>query len=229
MIKDIDYFRGIKSVYINIYSEIIYRKITKSRIDLEKFSSIRSKYVNHAPPYSGYSKYFDIATYLKRDIKRSLVLGLNGQKKLRILDIGSGMGYFLLASEFWGHSPLGLDMDDSKKYRDVINFLGVNRLIGRVDGLAPIPIHDLSPFDLITAFQVTFNILNHDKTWGIAEWDFFIQDLRAHLTPSGRIYLQLNPVNGICYTQELYQYFKELGATINGAYIDINPAAISRA
>lgn len=215
-------FQGL---YLRIHSALIYRELIKSRVNLVAFKFLRSKYVKGAPPFRGYSRYFDIETYLKRDINRTLTLGLNKQRPLKILDLGSGMGYFLLASEFWGHLALGFDIDDSKKYRDVINFLGVKRLIGRVEAFVPLPVDHLSPFDLITAFQVTFNLLDNGAPWGIKEWDFFIQDLCAHLTPSGRIYLQLNPIYGKYYSQEVYEHFLGIGAKVNEAYVDINNAS----
>jgi len=52
--------------------------------------------------------------------------------------------------------------------------------------------------------------------WGVEEWDYFLQDAKRHLRPSGRIFLDLNPTrDGSFYTDELRQFFLDQGAVID--------------
>ncbi len=71
-------------------------------------------------------------------------------------------------------------------------------------------------FDWITAFSTNFYLYHPSKErWGTAEWDFFLGDLRQHLTPSGKVFFGLNPLyNGDYYTPELRDLFISHGADV---------------
>jgi hypothetical protein len=59
--------------------------------------------------------------------------------------------------------------------------------------------------------------------WGVPEWEFFLNDLTKHLTPRGRIWLELNQeYNGTFYTPELKEFFQKRGARINDYKIMFN-------
>jgi hypothetical protein len=100
-------------------------------------------------------------------------------------------------------------------FADMTRLLGIKRVIHRVQPFVPLP--DLgSRFDLITAFQVCFNNHKQPDLWGIPEWNFFLDDLAKHLTPGGRVWLELNrEYNGECYTPELKEFFQQRGARID--------------
>ncbi len=69
---------------------------------------------------------------------------------------------------------------------------------------------------MITAFSVNFNLYHPGKKrWGKAEWDFFLRDLQAHLTPGGKVFFGLNPLyNGDYYSPELRDLFLSRGASV---------------
>ena len=86
---------------------------------------------------------------------------------------------------------------------------------GRFAPTKPLP--DLGrKFDLITAFSIDFNRESkRDWWWGPPEWAFFLDDLKRHLNPGGRIFLGLNPKrDGEYYTPELREFFLSRGASV---------------
>jgi hypothetical protein len=59
--------------------------------------------------------------------------------------------------------------------------------------------------------------------WGVSEWEFFLDDLKKHLRPRGRIWLELNQeYDGTFYTPELKAFFKKRGAKIDEHRIVFN-------
>ena len=103
----------------------------------------------------------------------------------------------------------------------MIELFGSRRVTHRIEAFQPLP--DLGgPFDLITAYAICFNGHNSPQLWGPKEWDFWLNDVRTnHLTPTGTIYLELNPEDNVPkeqehYTPELKRYFLSQGAVIDG-------------
>src|ERR1044071_1895129 len=96
---------------------------------------------------------------------------------------------------------------------------GVRRRIWRIETFGPPP--DLGKkFDLITAFLVCFNNHKQPDLWSVPEWDFFLDDVAKHLTPRGRLWLELNlEHDGTFYTPELRNFFETRGAKIHNAKV----------
>ena len=95
------------------------------------------------------------------------------------------------------------------------------------------PLPDLGrKFDLVTAFSIDFNrISKQDWWWGPEEWAFFLDDLKRHLNPGGRVFLALNPSgpNKEFYTPELREFFLSRGALIERENVLFEPALVDRA
>jgi SAM-dependent methyltransferase len=148
-----------------------------------------------------------------------MLLGLHRAGKKSVLDLGCGMGYFLLATEIFGHSPLGIDIAESEKYQDVIDFLKLERVIFEIKAGLPLPPLGRT-FDLVTAFQVTFNNLDRPDQWGPSEWNFFLKDVGSHMNPGGELFLQLNPTKeGFLYGEDLRALYLRKGATLRGSTV----------
>jgi hypothetical protein len=71
--------------------------------------------------------------------------------------------------------------------------------------------------------MICFNNHKQADLWGVAEWEFFLDDLARHLAPRGRVWLELNrEYDGTFYTPELREFFQRRGATIDEHKIIFN-------
>jgi SAM-dependent methyltransferase len=205
------------------FRNFTYRRLHPIRVeevlagaDPAALTRIRGKYsvpgeLTHWP------KYVDAPRWLRLNIKRAQELRLNTRREpLRILDLGSGGGYFLLVSRFLGHSGTGLDIDDPPMYGEMFEAFGLSRVIWTIKAFEPLP--DLGErFDLVTAFSICFNEHKRPGIWGPEPWRFLLQDLKSRfLKPSGEIFLGLNPEpDGTFYTLGLREFFLAKGAKID--------------
>ncbi len=183
-------------------------------IDPAAFEQIRRRYAV-ANPGADWPKYLDLERWIGINIRRIRALELDLSRPKRILDLGCGAGYFLYIAQLLGHSGLGLDMDRVSMFREITRLLGVHRVVQRIEAFRPLP--DLGQkFNLITAFMICFNDHKMPGLWKVPEWEFFLGDLAKHLTPRGRVWLELNQeYDGTFYTPELKEFFQKRSARIN--------------
>ena len=81
----------------------------------------------------------DVAYWIDINVGRAQDLWLDRSVPLRILDLGSGPGYFLYVCQFLGHSGLGLDMGDDPFFGAMTRYFNVPRVISRIDPWVPLP------------------------------------------------------------------------------------------
>jgi SAM-dependent methyltransferase len=183
-------------------------------IDPVAFGRIRKRYAV-ANPGADWPKYLDLDRWIPINIRRIRQIELDLSRPRRILDLGCGAGYFLYIAQLLGHSGVGLDMDRLSMFREVTRLLGVRRIVKQIGAFQPLPDFE-EKFDVITAFMICFNNHKMPDLWKIAEWEFFLDDLAKHLTPRGRVWLELNQeYDGTFYTPELKEFFQRRGARIN--------------
>jgi SAM-dependent methyltransferase len=186
-------------------------------LDHSKLDAIRSQ---HSIPNPGIriEKYLEMEKWLATNIRRVLNLGLDFQPPRRLLDLGSGAGYFLHVSKRVGHDVLGLDMHDpgAAWYVELLEIFGVRRVTWRIDPFVPLP--DLGArFDYVTSFMVCFNRHIQPDIWKAEEWRFFLDDLWTRLNPGAVVWFELNPTpDGTHYTPELKTFFESRGAIVDG-------------
>jgi SAM-dependent methyltransferase len=187
-------------------------------IDWLQFRDLRHKYP-HRPGSPQINRFEDIAYWIDINVERAQDLWLDRAPPLRILDLGSGAGYFLFVCKHLGHHVLGLDTDNEPLFRATIELLDVPRIIGRIERQTPLP--DLhQTFDLVTAHRICFHRVGKVRDgieWSPADWEFFINDIRTRfLTDNGRLLLDFNPrPNGSSFfTPELRRLFLSQGARI---------------
>ena len=192
-------------------------------IDHEKFEKIRKRF-HVEDPGDTPAKYLDLPTWMEANLQRIRDLELDIGRRRRVLDIGSGSGYFLYICKLLGHDAVGLDVDDMPMFNQTIALLGVNRVVWRIQKFVPLP--DLGKkFDLITAHMICFNNHKVPGLWGVPEWDFFLDDVSRFLAPGGRIWFELNrEFDGTCYTPELKEFFEKRGAQVLSHRIIFNQA-----
>ncbi len=196
-------------------------------IDPGKFEKIRAKYGMENPGEEP-PKYLELPRWIDANLRRVRDLELDLGARKRVLDIGSGSGYFLYICSLLGHDAVGIDLDNYPMFTETTQLLGVQRSIWRVQEFVPLP--DLGPkFDVITAHMICFNGHKSEALWGPREWGFFLDDLSRRLTRRGRIWLELNrEFDGTCYTPQLKEYFEKRGAEVKEGRVvfsSIRPAS----
>jgi SAM-dependent methyltransferase len=160
-------------------------------------------------------KYADIDHWLRVNRERVQDLKLHRSTALSVLDLGCGGGFFLFILKRFGHSVLGLDIDEWPLFRELLEVFQVPRIVFRIQPLESLPNFD-QQFDWITAFSIGFD-RNREKNsrWGLPEWEFFLREVQSRLAPGGKIYLAFNPLpNGDYLTPELRDFFRAHGADI---------------
>ena len=183
-------------------------------IDPDAFEQSRRRAAVEGPT-EDWPKYLDLERWIGVNIRRIRQIEIDLMGPKRILDLGCGTGYFLYIARLLGHEGLGLDLDELPMFGDLTRLLGVRRVIWEIKAFDPMP-DGLGKFDLITAFLICFNRHKQVDVWGVPEWKFFLDDLAKHLTPRGRVWLELNQeYEGTFYTPELKEFFEKRGAKID--------------
>ena len=192
-----------------------------AKIDQARLAALQARY---AASTEHYAKYADVKRWLRLNIVRAQDLKLHRCSQQSVLDLGCGGGFFLFILRQLGHSSLGLDIDAFPLFTELLDLFQVERRVWTIRPCEPLP--DLGrKFDLITAFSIDFNRESkRDWWWGPAEWAFFLDDLKRHLNPGGRIFLGLNPRNdGKYYSPELREFFLSRGASVERENISFPP------
>jgi len=205
-------------------------------IDVERFKKIHSRFKD-ASPYPGWSKFLDMRKWISRKIKAAHSLDLHKSEPLRILDIGSGPGYFAYVCQHLGHEVVATDVGNNPLYNELIDLLGIERIVCTIKPLEPLPDYG-TRFDLVTAQKACFHIMDgekdwdpqqwHDylaeltrcpdgKIWGVPQWRFFLRDLAEnHISPGGRVHLNLNTdLEGHVFSGELVEFFRSHGGSVD--------------
>jgi SAM-dependent methyltransferase len=190
-------------------------------IDPASLEQIRQRYAV-ADPGADWPKYLDLDRWIGVNIRRIRQLELDVARPKRILDLGCGAGYFLYIAQLLGHSGVGLDIDRVAMFREVTRLLGVRRIVQQIQAFRPLPSFG-QKFDVITAFMICFNNHKMPGLWDVPEWEFFLNDLGKHLTPRGRVWLELNQeYDETFYTPQLKEFFQKRGAKIDEQKIIFN-------
>lgn len=185
----------------------------EQEVDLEKFKSIFNKFHNDTGKV-GYSKYLDLPCHLSRSIYNAKRLGLFQSKKLKVLDIGTGAGYFPFTLRHIGHEAFAIDMDSTQMYNEMRDLLSVTwtpyeiKPLQKIEGIN-------KRFDLITSFQILYDRSNAEGFWTEREWAYFIDNIKSNLLEeSGKIFLQLNSFSPTqtLQVQKNIEFFRSIGA-----------------
>jgi len=187
-------------------------------LDLAHFQDLRARYAD-ASPDPGYSKYLDIATYVALQVRYARELGLapgSAQGRRRVLDIGTGAGYFPFVCRYYGHQTAAIDLDTTPMYNELVRLLGVDRVTWRVVPFVPLPDFP-ERFDCVTAMQLKFNTRPQGGPWGREEWGFFLEDLANRVAhPDAQVFLGFNADrSGVAVASDLAAFLREGGATVD--------------
>jgi SAM-dependent methyltransferase len=187
-------------------------------IDWLQFKDLRHKYPCR-PGSPQINRFEDIVYWIDINIERAQDVWLDRAPPLRILDLGSGAGYFLYVCKHLGHDVLGFDTDREPLFGATTELLGVRRVIGRIERQTPLPDFGQT-FDLVTAHRICFHRIGKARDgveWTTADWKFFIDDVRSNLlNDNGRLLLDFNPRpdGSSFFTPALREFFRTQGARI---------------
>ena len=178
-------------------------------------------------PGAAFQKYLALHYWLFIALERVFQLGLHESTTKRILDLGTGAGYFPYACRYFGHDVEALDVPDNAMYNEIIEKLHIKRHTQYIEKFRDIDIG--GKFDLVTAFMICFN--NHKKAdvWHDDEWAYFLSSVSKHqLLDDGVIFLSLNAESeDVPIHPELIEYFRIAGAKIHGLEILMKKSAIA--
>jgi hypothetical protein len=168
------------------------------RIDHDRYRELRDTYLFPPKIESSALKYLDPVSWFEHKFRFVFRLGLHKAPPMRILDLGTGAGHFLVIADFYGHTALGTEIPDhlhpegqTHLYNALAEVYGTNRVKHRI---APFtPLHELAgEYDLVTAFSAAFNLARGGRLWGRSAWDFFLSSLREQvLVENGAFFLMM--------------------------------------
>jgi len=185
-----------------------------AKVDNNRLREIQRRYANSKDRYA---KYADVEHWLKINLPRVEDLKLDRSPPKQILDLGCGAGFFLFLAKQFGHSGIGLDVDDFPLSNELSELFGVERVTWRVRALQPLPDFGRK-FDLITAFSAAFNRSEDEsRGWNTGEWKFFLDDLDRHRKPGGQVLLEINSGKDQRYfSAEIRELFLKRAAHVEG-------------
>ena len=165
-------------------------------------------------------KYFEVEKWLVRSWTQAAYLDLHRLPPQRILDLGTGPGYFPYACRVLGHNAWALDKPGTPLYDVMCEWIGVDVVPHTITAKVPLPAFS-TRFDLITAIRIGFNSKGRRGNrvlFDLDDWGFFLDDLRDNLLqPGGRVLLKMieqDDFTGLKFgDQPLLDYFASRGAT----------------
>ena len=160
-------------------------------IDAQRMQQVRERYATETRQSLAWVRYLDYDAEIKREVFRAFKFGVNSAPHLRILDLGTGPGYWPLTCRHFGHDCVGIDIEEPI-FGDLAKAVGVERHVCRVTPSLDIPMLD-GRYDLITGFQIAFDntyVRTDQPAWSVHDWREFVSTaFRRWLTPNGRIIL----------------------------------------
>lgn len=181
-----------------LYQEIV------AGLDHAAFAERFRRFWNPFPDV-GPAKFLDLNVWFREAIYRYFLTGVPEHgRNLRVLDLGSGTGYFSVVCRHQGHEALGLDLDHEPLYNECFDFFALPRIVHRIEPGRPLP--ELpGRFDVVTAFMTCFNWYDDGRAWGGEEWTYFLGDLRGRLADGGRVIVRFNvhPPTGEFYSADV--------------------------
>jgi hypothetical protein len=161
-----------------------------SRLDSRTLEEVRTL------PGAKSNKYLDVDQWFLTLWAQARELGLHDSSPLRILDIGTGPGYFPYICRSLGHDCIGLDQPDTTRpraYARLCAWVGTEVVHHSIRPFEPLPPFT-QKFALVTAIRAPFyNVKAERRLFTVAEWAFFLDDLRDNvLRPHGSFFLRMN-------------------------------------
>src|SRR5262249_34682473 len=75
-------------------------------------------------------KFLDLAVYVHHDLERVFFLGLDARPSMKILDIGSGPGFFCYGAQLCGHHAVAMERPTPETGHPTVSFPALLRFFG---------------------------------------------------------------------------------------------------
>jgi hypothetical protein len=175
-----------------------------AQIDRAKLGALEGRFRGHP-----FAKYFDAERWVRVNVARALLLELDAGPSRRVVDLGTGFGYFLLVCRVLGHEVQGVDLADPV-YGAVTELLGVPVVHHRIEPRWPLPSLALASPDVVTAHMVCFNGHGTRSLWGVRDWSTFLNAFNG-----ATLHLELNrEPDGMLFPRGVAELFGDRGAVI---------------
>lgn len=154
--------------------------------------------------YNKFKYVHNLHKWFKTHLKYNKQLNLHNSKPKNIIDLGTGAGIFPYIAKQFNHAASATDFAVNKHknmqlslakgvfFNEFTEFLNINVIPWKIYPNKPSPNISINrKFDLIFASHLTWFLTTGDK-WTLDEWNFFLFDLKQHLTDDGEIWLRFN-------------------------------------
>ena len=136
------------------------------------------------------NRYFDgpIEKWIREKLAVAYWLGLHQCSKKRVIDLGTGAGWFVYICKKFGHESYGTDILHRPEYEAGYRFLNIN-IIGKLS----YPMEKIcleGQFDYITTMRSFIG--QRPRSWTKDEWKFFFEDMQDYLKENGALYIACN-------------------------------------
>lgn len=179
------------------------------------------------PSQASRMKYLKYRPHVATAARRALALDLHVRKPLRMLDIGTGAGYFPLVCRHLGHQVMSMDYITDGIYNELTTHFKIPQIVHGIMPFAGMPEFERK-FDVVTAFAVSFTKSYQTKEiWGASEWEFFWADVCNNvMSPDGILWFHMNPMypNGERFSPETREFFMSKKAEIHDHHVVFKPA-----
>lgn len=135
------------------------------------------------------AKFYEPDGWCFKSRRIAFELNLRRTPRKRILDIGCGFGYFVMACREYGHYAIGLDRPD-EVIEEAACILGVPYVPHTIEPCVALP-SGLANYDLITTFGVNLRHAS-GELWGQDDYSVLTTEVRDRLLPGGRWVLRPN-------------------------------------
>tara|TARA_B100000900_G_scaffold164155_1_gene139419 strand:+ start:18710 stop:19378 length:669 start_codon:yes stop_codon:yes gene_type:complete len=129
-----------------------------------------------------------VRKYIQEKLSVAHYLNLHELKKQKLIDIGTGAGWFPYICKMYGHECIGTDFLGRKEYDPVYKFLDIDVREELIHANTPFGLED--KVDYIVSLRAFFP--NRPKIWTMPQWKYFFKDIIKNINNNGGMYLGCN-------------------------------------
>lgn len=133
-----------------------------------------------------------VGKYITEKLSVAHYLNLHKTKNKKLLDIGTGVGWFPFICKQYGHNCLGTDIKGRKDYDPIYDLFDVK--IREVLVFANEKININEKFDYVVSLRSFIG--SRPTTFNLDNWKFFLKDIDTKINDNGGLYLGCNKING---------------------------------